>query len=167
MATEFVAFGAQGSNGAVDTALAMTDANGVLYKMKANSGTTRLEFSKAGNTIGAIGSEIVTDQSGSYTVVPADNGKLFVQTAASGTFTLPAIANVWDGWCATFFNVGATSMAVTAPAGKLVAFNNAAGATITFSTAGNIIGASVKIVYDGTLTKYIAIPMGPNTATIS
>lgn len=160
MATEFVALGAQGRNPSVDTTYVLTDGSGNEYKIKANSTTKRLEFLKNGAAQGAIGGEIVTDQAGSYTVVPTDNGKLFIQTSASGTFTLPAIANVWDGWTATFYNVGATSMAVTAPAGKLVGLNNAAGATVTFSTASNIIGGCTKIVYDATLTKYVSIVMG-------
>lgn len=160
MADEFVALGAQGRNPSVDTAYVLTDGSGNEYKLKANSTTKRLEFYKNGAVQGAVGSEVVTDQSGSYTVVATDNGKTFMQTAASGTFTLPAVASVWDGWSCTFYNKGATNMIITAPANKLIGLNNAAGTSLTFNTASNIIGACAKIVYDGTLTLYFAQVMG-------
>ncbi len=107
------------------------------------------------------------DKGAAYTLKASDGGKTFTQTGASGTWTLPALADVWDGWNVRIYNTGATSLVVTAPSGKLVGFNNAAATTITFSTAGNIIGAAVEIYYDGTLGKYLALSFGPNTITMS
>ena len=89
-----------------------------------------------------------------------------VGAGAGVTFTLPPIADVWDGWSALFMAVADFAITVTAPAGKLVAFNNAACASIAFSTAGEIIGSGVAIRYSSTAAKYIAMPiLGSETAT--
>ena len=109
----------------------------------------------------------VTEKGAAYTIVADDNGKVFLQTGVSGTWTLPAIADVWNGWNVEIYNLGATSLVVTAPSGKLIGFHNAAGTTITFSTAGNIIGAGVKIMYAATTGKYMAFAYGANTAVMS
>ena len=82
---------------------------------------------------------VISAQTASYTIVPTDHGKLFTNKGAAGavTFTLPAIANVQAGWFVDFYAaVAAQNMAVTAPSGKLVAFNNIAATTATWSTAG-------------------------------
>ncbi len=107
------------------------------------------------------------DKAAAYTLRASDGGKHFTQTGASGTWTLPQLADIWDGWWVRIYNVGATSLVVTAPAGKMAGFNNAAAATITFNTAGNIIGAGVEIYYDATLGKYLAIALGAGTAAMS
>jgi hypothetical protein len=78
-----------------------------------------------------------------YTVLPADNGKLLVATAAV-TFTLPTIAN---GLSFEFLQTANNNM-VIASAGSLddiVAKNDAAADTLTFSTSSNLIGARVRV----------------------
>jgi hypothetical protein len=103
----------------------------------------------------------------SYQITPGDVGKVFTNKGAGGavTFTLPAIAEVQTGWYVDVLVMANQNVLVTAPAGKMVTFNNAAAATVAFQTAGNLIGASVRIIYDGAL--YFARPNGANTLTVA
>lgn len=103
----------------------------------------------------------------SYTVLAADSNKHFTTTGAAGavTFTLPA--TIVKNFRARFTNTVGQNMAITAPANKLITFNNATATTVTFSTAGNLIGASVEITTDETGAKYIVLPYGANTMTVS
>ena len=87
--------------------------------------------------------EIVTAD---RTVVLADHGTLFVCYGGSANvnFTLPAMTH---GFEVSFFNAQDYNMTVTAtPADSLVTLNDAAADSIAFSTAGELIGASLKIV---------------------
>lgn len=103
-----------------------------------------------------------------YTVVAADNGTHFFTLGAAGAvnFTLPAITNC-RGYRFRFSNVVDQNMTITAPAGKLVTFNNAAATSVAFSTAGNKIGASMEIVGLPDSSKYLVIPSGANTMTVA
>lgn len=111
--------------------------------------------------------DVVVAKTADYTVVAADNGTLFTTLGAAGAvvFTLPALAR---GYRFRFFNEVNQNMTVTAPSGKLVAFNNAAATSIAFSTASNKIGAGVEIVSNSDASKYLCLPFGSGaTATIS
>lgn len=103
-----------------------------------------------------------------YTVVAADNDSHFFTLGAAGAvvFTLPAITGS-RGYRFRFSNVVDQNMTITAPAGKLVTFNNAAATSVAFSTAGNKIGATVEIVGLPDSGKYLAIAHGANTMTVS
>jgi len=104
----------------------------------------------------------------SYTVLATDAGDVFTTQGAAGavTFTLPALASITAGWEATFINEAGQNMLVTAPAGKLVCFNNLVATTIAFQTAGELIGSGVRIITNADATKYIALPiLGSETAT--
>jgi hypothetical protein len=114
------------------------------------------------------GSRLVTAKTANYTVVAADNLTTFTTQGAGGTvnFTLPALVNVSPGWEATFCSEAAGAMTVTAPANKLVAFNNATATSIAFSTAGEIIGNTVRVIVNADATKYLAIVhLGTETST--
>ena len=104
----------------------------------------------------------------SYTVLNSDHGTLFTTVGAGGavTFTLPSLAN-GVGCFYWFSNQVAQNMAITAPANKLVAFNNATGTTATYSTAGAQIGSFCMVFLNGAGTFYIHVNMGFTTATIS
>lgn len=115
----------------------------------------------------AENSPLVEEVAAAKQIVAGDNGKIFLQTSATAGFTLPPVADVWNGWNVTIFNKGATSLIVTAPATKLMGFNNAACATVTFNTGSHIIGAAVKIVYFSTTAKYACFIYGHATATMS
>lgn len=117
---------------------------------------------------GPIGGYLQTvAKTANYTVVNGqDNDTHFTTTGAAGEvdFTLSAPAK---GNRFRFSNTVGQTMKVIAPAGKLVTFNNNAATSITFSTAGNLIGASVEIVADDTGSKWIALPYGANTMTVA
>lgn len=100
-----------------------------------------------------------------YTVVAADDGSHFFATAAAN-FTLPAIAS-GKGYRFRFTMQADANLTVTAPANKLIAFNNATATSVAFSTAGNKIGASVEVVMNHDSTFYVAMPYGANTMTVA
>ena len=104
-----------------------------------------------------------------YTVVATDNGTAFTTEGAGGavTFTLPAVGSAARGLRFRFHNVVGQNMTVTAPAGKLITFNNAAATSVSFQTAGNLIGGTIEIVATSDGAKYIAIPSGANTLTVA
>ncbi len=82
------------------------------------------------------------------TVTAADNGTLFIATAAA-TFTLPTIAY---GLEYEFLQTADANMAITGAAGTILRdTSNVPGTTATFSTANSKLGAnaSVKAVYVG------------------
>jgi hypothetical protein len=100
-----------------------------------------------------------------YTVKATESGAIFTTTGASGAvnFTLPAKA---AGLIYTFINTVGQNMVITPDAvDTIVTFNDAAADTVTFSTAGNLIGAMVTVVCDG--TKWIVINNSANTATVA
>lgn len=104
-----------------------------------------------------------------YAVVGGtDNDTHFTTTGAAGAvnFTLPAVAK---GNRFRFTNTVGQNMTITAPAGKLVALNNAAATSVAFSTAGQLIGGSMEIVADETGTKWLALNQsaGANTVTVA
>lgn len=104
-----------------------------------------------------------------YSVRPGpDEGVVFDNAGASGavTFTLPPIADVWDGWEIEVSVVADQTVTITAPSGKLIAFNNAAATSLAFSTAAEKIGGYVRIRYDGNSSKYKAfVGLGIETQT--
>lgn len=104
----------------------------------------------------------------SYSLLKTDHDKWFTNTGAAGAvvFTLPAIADVNDGWLTDFFVTADQNLTITAPAGKLVAFNNAAATSLAFSTVAERIGGGVTVRYDSGLTKYVAqVHLGIETQT--
>jgi hypothetical protein len=107
----------------------------------------------------------VTDKGASYTVLPQDNDKVLVFTAAA-TCTLPPIADVWNGWNVTVYNAVDDILVLTAPSGKLVTFNNIAATTLT-TTASEHVGWGCRIIYDAALTKYIAMNMQAEAVTVT
>lgn len=110
----------------------------------------------------------IVAKTASYTLKRDDEDKLFTNEGAGGavTFTLPPIADVVDGWTVSFFVTTGQAVTVAAPSSKLVVFNSAASTSIAFSTASEIIGNGVTIVYSAASGKYIAMVMlGSETAT--
>lgn len=103
-----------------------------------------------------------------YTVLAADNGTHFNTAGAAGAvvFTLPAITDC-RGYRFRFTNVANQNMTVTAPANKLVTFNNLTATSVAFSTSNEKIGASVEIVALPDSSKYLALPSGANTLTVA
>jgi hypothetical protein len=98
-----------------------------------------------------------TAKTASYYIKKDDCGALFTNKGAAGavTFYLPPIAEISAGWSVRFFVAAGQNLIVTAPSGKLIAFNNAAATSIAFQQASELIGNSLEIIYDGAL--YMAI----------
>lgn len=101
-----------------------------------------------------------------YTVLTTDTGKTFTNTGASGavTFTLPAAAR---GLRYRFYVTAGQNVTVTAPAGTMVTFNNAAATSSSFQTAGNLIGGTIDVFADDTGAKWCVVPIGANTLTVA
>jgi len=89
-----------------------------------------------------------------YTVLATDCGRLFTTRGASAavTFTLPAVTNLPAGFYVDFFNVAATGMVIASngSSDNIVALNDAGADTITCTTTSRMIGAYVKVIFDGT-----------------
>lgn len=109
----------------------------------------------------------IVAKSADYTLLVADNGKTFSTRGAGApvNFTLPAIGT--RGLRYTFVNEADQNMTITAPANKLVIFNNLTATSGAFSTGGNKIGASAEVYANDDATKYIFVPRGANTLTVA
>ena len=102
---------------------------------------------------------------GNYTVVPADNGLLFLATAAA-TFNLPAKQN---GLAFRFLQTADANLVIQG-ASDLVHKGNAGATTVTFSTASEKIGSHVLVecLYPGTgVLKWLVSNLGGTTATVA
>lgn len=98
-----------------------------------------------------------------YTLLPDDNGLLFVATAAV-SFTLPAKQN---GLAFRFLQTADADMAIIGNA-DIVFRNSAANSSLTFNTANQKIGSQllVECMYIGANTlKWIASNLGGTTVT--
>lgn len=90
-----------------------------------------------------------------YSIVATDNFTHFDNAGAAGsvTFTLPPIAN---GYFFGFTGLAAQTFAVASNEGtNMVLLNNASLSTATFSTGGQIIGASIRVYSNAAGTKWI------------
>jgi hypothetical protein len=78
-----------------------------------------------------------------YTVLATDNGTTFVADTANVTFTLPAIR---AGLNYEFLRYSDHNMVITSAEGdNIIIGNDSAADSITYSTAGNKVGARVRI----------------------
>lgn len=159
-------FAANGYISGMDSALELHDASGKKYTIVASTAKNNVAI-VAGSATTAIGDIKVAEKAANYTVKASESGTLFVATAAV-TFTLPAIADVWDGWNAKFYQVADANLVVAAPADKMVAPADAAATSVTFSTTDEKIGATCTITYVATTAKYLLELHGDkHTATIA
>ena len=79
----------------------------------------------------------------------------------------------WGTAAGALYGLGSTYLGdtgpqapITAPANKLVAFNNLTATSIAFSTVSELIGGGVRIITNADATKYIALPiLGTETQT--
>ncbi len=108
--------------------------------------------------------EKVTD----YTVLVADHGTLFLATTADVNFTLPTIA---PGLAYDFLRTDDFELAVTSAAGNdIIAFNDVAASSVTFTTAANQISARVRVSalhLSGTLKWIVENIGGAHTLTVA
>lgn len=101
------------------------------------------------------------------TVTAADNGDLFVATAAA-TFTLPTKAH---GLSFEFLQTADANMVITSASSSddIIAKGDAGADTLTFSTSSEKIGSRVRIscIYVGADLKWIAENLGGTTMTVA
>jgi hypothetical protein len=105
-----------------------------------------------------------------YTVVAGtDNGKVFITTgdADAIVFTLPAVGASIIGERYKFIQVTDNNMTITAPANKLIIFNNATATSGVFSTAGNKIGAICEVYANDAGTFWIFEQQCKHTLTVA
>lgn len=104
----------------------------------------------ANYTIGTVATDVV--------------GTVFTNRGAAGavTFTLPSPT---AGAYYFFASVVAQTMTISAGAGLGVTVNNAAAASIAYSTAGQQIGSFAVAIADG--TQWLLVNIGTNTATVA
>lgn len=83
-----------------------------------------------------------------YTLLARESGGIFTNRGATAavTFTLPTAAT---GLNYTFFAIADFDILVLAT-GIVVAFNNVAADSVTFTTTSQLIGGGFKVVCDGT-----------------
>ena len=104
-------------------------------------------------------------KSANYTVTADDNGLLFLATAAV-TFTLPTKAN---GLAFRFVQSADANLVISGSA-DIIALNNAAANSVTFSTANQKIGSQVLVecIYTAASTlKWLVTNLGATTTTVA
>ncbi len=159
--------------GGIDNIIVLTDANRNQWTIEADSTSGNLITLKNGTQAGAIGAggnayAAISAKPASATLTSADAGYLITTTGGSGaiTFTLPAAASN-TGVTFQFYNTVDQNMIIAAPAGTLVAFNNAAATSVAFSTAGNKIGGGGRVTSDGSKWLFQNMSAGANTVTVA
>lgn len=98
-----------------------------------------------------------------YTVLAEDCGKVIVNSAANGTFTLPPLK---DGLHFYFLNKVNENMYVTsANANAMIGFNNTGCNTAGLATSNLKTGGCFWVSCDG--SNWFAVALGPHTVTMS
>lgn len=101
-----------------------------------------------------------------YTIVAADNNKLFTNdgAGASVTFTLPTLA---AGLRFMFFGIADFEWIITSAAGNdIIALNDIAASTLTVTTAGEHIGVWIEVVANAAGDKWMARMFNAEAVTI-
>lgn len=98
--------------------------------------------------------ESISAKTASYTVLLSEWGTTFTTRGATAavTFTLPAVTNATAGIWYRFYNVSAYGLVVASNGSNdnIVAVNDAAADSVTCTTTSLMIGACVKVIWDGT-----------------
>jgi len=135
-----------GSVAGSDSALVLKDSSGNTFRAVAIDG--KLDFTKNGSAVAPGGLMPTATKTAAYTCTVADSGTWFNTKGAGGTvvFTLPAVATS-AGVHYRFTAAAAQILTVTAPAGTLVTYNNAAATSISTGTVN--IGHGFELICDG------------------
>lgn len=97
--------------------------------------------------------QAIKAKTASYTLSASESGTLFTNRGATAaiTFTLPLNSTCPIGTWFEFFGVSATGFTVASnPSDTMVVKNDANADTVTMTTTSLIIGAAVRVVWDGT-----------------
>lgn len=145
--------------------LELATSTGAILRLTPNS-NGQIAVSKDGTAVASPFLRPVIAKTASYTCVAGECGALYTSTGAGGAiiFTLPAVATSAGLWF-EFVCTSASGITVTAPAGTMVTFNNAAATSAVFTTAGNMIGAGGIAYCDG--AKWLFRPSGANTLVVA
>jgi hypothetical protein len=112
--------------------------------------------------------EKISAKTSAYQLLVAEAGTTFTDrgATASVTFTLPAVTNMVAGMWFRFYGVSAYGFVVASSgsADNIVTKNDAGADTITCSTASLMIGACVKVIFDGTSWLALQESSGPTYA---
>lgn len=88
-----------------------------------------------------------------YSVLQTDHGRIFSTrgAGASVSFTLPSVTNLPSGFTVTFYCASASGMVIASngSSDNIVVLNDTGADTITCSTTSRMIGANVKLIWDG------------------
>jgi len=103
---------------------------------------------------GAGAYRIVSAKTASYQIKEIDLGTIFTNRGATGavTLTLPKTTTLPVGWNCSFMGVADQNLVIASygSSDDIVAHNDAAADTLTFSTAADLIGSGGSLVWDGT-----------------
>lgn len=123
--------------------------------------------SKAGNYVQGT---IIKAKTAAYSVLASESGVLFTNrgATASVTFTLPAVTGLPIGTEYSFYGLSAYGFAVASngSSDNIVSLNDATADSITCTTTSKIIGAAVRVIWDGTAWLAYQASVG-NTYTIA
>jgi len=104
--------------------------------------------------VGAGVLKVISAKTAAYQIKEIDLGKIFTNRGAGGsvTFTLPKTTTLPAGWNCRFFGVADQNIVIASygSSDDIVTHNEAGADTLTFSTAGDLIGVGVEMVWDGT-----------------
>ena len=93
----------------------------------------------------------VTAKTANYTVLESDSGTWFTTEGATGTITFTLPVTVASGLIYHFVNAENYTMTVQCGSGdKMVAFNDVAADSYSFSTASEKVGGALTVLGDGT-----------------
>lgn len=111
----------------------------------------------------------IAHKAASYTVTAAESGTLFTNRGATVaiTFTLPAVTGLPIGTRYEFYGSNAYGFTVASggSSDNIVALNDAAADSLTVTTTSLIIGAHVRVIWDG--TAWLSIRAAGNTFAVA
>jgi len=117
------------------------------------------------NAQSGVSLEVISAKTAAYSVLPSDWGKTFTTRGAttSITFTLPPVSGLTAGVWFRFFNVSAYGMVIASngSSDNIVSKNDAGADSITCTTTSLMIGACVRVIYDGTGWLALSESAGP------
>lgn len=97
---------------------------------------------------------IIKAKTAAYTVTAEESGVLFTTRGATAaiTFTLPAVTNLPIGTEYTFYSVSAYGLAIASngSSDNISTMNDATADSITCTSTSRMIGAAVRVIWDGT-----------------
>ena len=109
----------------------------------------------------------IVAKAASYTVTAAESGTLFTNRGATVaiTFTLPAVTDLPIGVNYTFYGVSATGFTVASngSSDNITGVNDVSLDSLTATTTSLIIGASIRVIWDG--TRWLSFRYAGNTIT--